>query len=169
MGRPSDYAPEIAEEICRRLGAGETLLTICAEDGMPDRRTIQRWVDQHEEFRRTYAQAREQGAHAIAEEALKIANTPLVGVKEVDKFDRLGNPITETSRGDMIEHRRLQVDTRKWYAGQINQKAFGARQSIEHSGPDGGPIEIDDRTRAAKIEAIFAAAARIRDSGADLV
>lgn len=169
MARPSEFTPEIAALICQRLATGETLLTITSEDAMPGRTTVHRWLDEHEEFRGSYARAREKGAHAIAEDALRIANTPVSGEKEIDKFDRLGNPITEKHRGDMIEHRRLQVDTRKWYAGQINQRAFGAHQRIEHSGPDGGPIEIDDRTRAAKVMALLESARRIRDTGEDLV
>ncbi len=32
------YSDEIADEICSRLGDGETLSTICQDDRMPDNR-----------------------------------------------------------------------------------------------------------------------------------
>jgi hypothetical protein len=92
-----------------------------------------------------------------------------IGVKETDKENKFGDQVTEVTRGDMTEHRRLRVDVRKWYLSKIAPKRYGERLAHEVSGPDGGPIEIDDATRAAKIAAIFAAAARNRDTGSDLV
>lgn len=43
------------------------------------------------------------------------------------------------------------------------------KDTLALTGPDGGPIEIDDHTRRAKIEAIYAAAARRKAGGEDLV
>ncbi len=34
----------------------------------------------------------------------------------------------------MIEHRRLQVDARKWYAGKLRPKVYGDKIQQEHSG-----------------------------------
>lgn len=169
MARPSDYTPETAAKICERLATGESLRSICRDEAMPSRPTIVRWLFDQAEFRSQYAQAKATGIDEIAEQAIEIADTPRTGVIETDKQNRLGEDVTEVQRRDMTEHRRLQVDTRKWYVGKVAPKIYGERVAHEHSGPDGGPIEIDDRTRAAKIEAIFAAAARLRDSGADLV
>jgi hypothetical protein len=35
-GRPLSYTPEVADEICERLEAGEPIKQICREAGMPD-------------------------------------------------------------------------------------------------------------------------------------
>ena len=35
FGTPSVYTPELAEEICARLSAGESLKSICRDPGMP--------------------------------------------------------------------------------------------------------------------------------------
>lgn len=159
MGRPTDYTPEIAAEICERLSAGQTLLHIVEDDAMPSRASVYRWLDVDKEFRDSYARARERGAHTLAEETLRIADD--------STRDRIAGEIVDH---DHIARSRLRVDTRKWYAGQIAPKTFGPSMRSEVSGPDGGPIRIiDERARAARILAILAAAALARDTGADLV
>lgn len=35
-GRPSDYMPEVADDICSLLSSGESLLKVCKRPGMPD-------------------------------------------------------------------------------------------------------------------------------------
>jgi hypothetical protein len=58
-GRKSDYHAEIAETICNRLVNGESLRAICADPAMPARATVFRWLASNQEFRRSYALARE--------------------------------------------------------------------------------------------------------------
>jgi hypothetical protein len=70
------------------------------------------------------------GPLTLADEILDIANTPVVGVKT--KTNEKGE--VETTEGDMIEHRRLQVDARKWIAAKLKPKKYGDKQEIEHSG-----------------------------------
>jgi hypothetical protein len=74
-------------------------------------------------------------ADVLFDEILKIADTPDIGVKTVTKASGV-----ETIEGDMIEHRRLQIDARKWIAARLAPKKYGDKQAIEHSGPDGKPI-----------------------------
>lgn len=101
-----------------------------------------RYLSSNDEFRDNYARAREDQAHKLAEEILHIADTPMIGVKT--KTDKDGN--VETTEGDMIEHRRLQVDARKWYAGKVAPKKYGDFQRTEVSGADGGPVVIQAST-----------------------
>ena len=58
-GRSPGYSTEIAETICDRLAEGESLRAICADSAMPARATVFRWLARNEEFRRSYAIARE--------------------------------------------------------------------------------------------------------------
>jgi hypothetical protein len=58
-GRPSYYSAEIAETICGRLVDGESLRAICADPAMPARATVFRWLARNQEFRRSYALARQ--------------------------------------------------------------------------------------------------------------
>src|SRR6185369_9707606 len=109
IGRPSDFTPEVAEEICDRLGGGESLRTICQDENMPGLRTVMTWLARDKEFQQQYTRARESWADAEFENLMHIADTPIEGEKTKETADGI-----EIMRGDMIEHRRLQVDTRKW-------------------------------------------------------
>jgi hypothetical protein len=44
----------------------------------------------------------------------------------------------------MIEHRRLQVDARKWIAAKLKPKKYGDKQQTEVTGADGGPLQITE-------------------------
>lgn len=136
MGRPSAYSGDIAAIICERIADGNSLRTICAEDGMPNKATVLRWISSNDAFRDQYARAREAQADALFDEILAIADAPLIGEKI--KIDKDGNK--EITRGDMIEHRRLQVDTREWMASKLQPKKYGDKQQLEHSGVDGAPL-----------------------------
>ena len=130
MGRPSTFTPELAAKICEQLAAGMSLRAICREEGMPDRETVARWVvNDVDGFAAKYAQARDFGLDALAEETIEIADTPKVGTKVTSK--EWGDEITEA---DMVEHRKLQVSTRQWYLAKLAPKKYGDKQQIEHSG-----------------------------------
>lgn len=85
-----------------------------------------------------YARAREDQADTLADQIIEIADTPMLGIKT--KTDDEGN--VETTEGDMIEHRRLRVDARKWIAAKLKPRKYGERLNTEHTGLDGGPIII---------------------------
>lgn len=165
-GRPSSYTPEIAATICERLAAGESLRAICRDAGMPHERTVRRWVlDDVEGFSPQYARAREMGLDAMADEVLEISDTPVEGVRREESDDGY-----KEVREDMLGHRKLQVDTRKWLLSKLAPKKYGERTAMELTGADGGPVQITDTERAAKIAAILATAqARKEGDVSDLV
>ncbi len=74
---PHAFTQEIADTVCERLAAGESLKSVC---------------------------------DYLFDEIIEIADTPQLGTKKVIKPD--GS--VETTEGDMIEHRRLRIDARKW-------------------------------------------------------
>ena len=129
MARPSSFTQAKADVICLRLAEGASLRSICAEEGQPDQTTVYRWLRDNEEFRQQYARAREDQAETLFDQMVTIADTPLIGTKTVTKATGV-----EMTEGDMIEHRRLQVETRKWVLGKMAPKKYGERQQIEHSG-----------------------------------
>lgn len=121
--------PGLVAEICDRLSEGETLSQICRDEHMPCRSTVYLWMDSDQEVAGHIARAREKGFDAIAEECLAIANTPVIGQKSVSKATGL-----EITQGDMIEHRRLQVETRLKLLAKWDPKRYGDKQQVEHSG-----------------------------------
>lgn len=127
-GRPTDYNEAIADAICERIADGESLRSICDDPEMPARSTVFKWLSRHTAFADQYARAREAQADAIFDDILSIADTPVIGEKT--KTDSEGK--TETTTADMIEHRRLQVDARKWMAGKLRPKKYGDKLDVEH-------------------------------------
>ncbi|WP_313382820.1 ubiquitin carboxyl-hydrolase [Pantoea sp.] len=119
-GRPSDYLPEVAADICSLLADGESLRKVCDRPGMPNKATVFRWLAQHDEFRDQYAKATETRADAIFEEMFDIADNVAEEAAAVGKA-------------------RLRIDTRKWALARMNPKKYGDKvsQEIDHKSSDG--------------------------------
>ena len=69
-----EYDPVLAEEILERLADGDSLASICRDEGMPDERSVRRWARNHGEFGDQYAIARRLGYEKRADELLEIAD-----------------------------------------------------------------------------------------------
>ncbi|MEB5837032.1 ubiquitin carboxyl-hydrolase [Pantoea dispersa] len=119
-GRPSDYLPEVAANICSLLADGESLRKVCERPGMPNKATVFRWLAQHEEFRDQYAKATETRADAIFEEMFDIADE-----------------VAEESAA--VAKARLRIDTRKWALARMNPKKYGEKvtQDVDLRSSDG--------------------------------
>lgn len=151
-GRPSDFTPEIANEICERLAKGESLRTITGadrDDFMPSETTVRRWLageeDWSAEFRRQYAHARDCQADHYAEEIIAIADCTDVPLSRVDAPVPPRDP----------QRDRLRIDARKWYASKLAPKKYGERQTIEH---EGGISTLTDDQIEEKIATLMAGA-----------
>lgn len=164
MGRPSTYTPEIAAKICERLAAGESLRAICSGEGMPDERTVRRWVvDDVNGFSPRYAQAREAGLEAMAEDLLEISDDARNDWMESNDPDNPGYDLN----GEHIQRSKLRVDTRKWLLSKLAPKKYGDRTAMELTGANGGPIEITETERAAKLAGLLALAQQRKDAPQD--
>lgn len=106
---------------------------------MPDLRTVMRWLADKEDFRHQYAQAKEDQADTLAEDILHIADTPLQG--ETRKLGPNGN-VVETRQAEMTEHRKLQIDARKWIAARLKPKKYGDKVDHTHGGDANRPIPL---------------------------
>ena len=136
-GRPSEFTQAVADTICERLAGGESVVDIARDKAMPCQTTIYKWLNVHPSFAEKYARARIVQADVLFDEIIAIADTPEVGIKTVTKATGI-----ETTEGDMIEHRRLRVDARKWVASKLAPKKYGEKQEVEVHGPGGGAIPI---------------------------
>lgn len=135
MARPSLYNPELLDAIVERLAAGEPMAAICREEGMPAARTVRDWIAQKPEVSAAIAHAREDGEDWLAAECLLIADTPQEGVEEklelVKGADgQMHLVVTERKRGDMLGHRRLQIETRLKLLAKWNPKKYGEKVEV---------------------------------------
>ena len=129
-GRPSKYTPALVEEICQRLSTGEPLTVICRSDAkFPDPSTVRDWMDSKPDVSRAIARAREAGEIALSEECLRIADTPVEGEETTVEGDKV-----TVKRGDMLGHRKLQIETRLKLLAKWNPKKWGEKVEVEHTG-----------------------------------
>jgi hypothetical protein len=149
-GGQSVFTQAIADEICTALSAGKSLNAICKAEGMPSEHAVRAWaMDDREGFAAKYARARDLGLDCIAQEIIDIADTPKTGTKTVSKAT--GIEITE---GDMVEHRRLQIESRKWYLSKLAPKRYGEKLAIGGA-DDLPPIKgMPDEQLLARIKAL---------------
>jgi len=118
-GRPSTYTEAIADEICERLGNGESLLRICNDPHIPSRWSVFRWLDEHADFATKYARAREIQADFMND--------------LINETARLANAINAPAV-------RVQVDAYKWTAEKLKPRAYGNK--IQHADADGGHLPV---------------------------
>lgn len=119
-GRPSIYTDELATDICARIAYGESVRTIVKSEGMPEERTVYRWLAEKEQFCQQYMRAKEITAEVYAEECVEIADN-----SSSDTY--IDDNGTEKTDHEVVARSRLRVDTRKWYASKVAPKKYGER------------------------------------------
>ncbi|HEY0649911.1 hypothetical protein [Phenylobacterium sp.] len=137
-GKASEYTPELGERICARLEAGESLIAICEDEGMPVYGTVLKWVKRFPEFQEMYVAARTVQGDYLFDEAREVAK----GAKR--------------ARGDGgVAAARLQFDVIRWQTARLAPRKYlerlvaaeakaadGADGDEDGIGGDGGPLEI---------------------------
>lgn len=137
---------EIFDKICERIEKGESLYKILSDENMPSSQTFYIWIDTDELKSKKYARATELRSERIFEEILEISDTPVEGiVLETDDNGR-----TKEKRGDMLGHRRLQVDSRKWMLSKMMPKKYGEKLDIDHT-TKGNQITLTPEQRKAEL------------------
>lgn len=126
--------------ILSRIMDGKSLKEVCDAEDMPARKTVYEWMAKNEELSNRYARACEIRADHLFDELIQIADTPKPGLKI--KTDADGK--VETTEGDMIEHRRLQIDARKWALAKMQPKKYGDKLDLNHAGQFNVVISGDD-------------------------
>jgi hypothetical protein len=127
------HKEEAFAAILERIMAGESLKQICESEGTPARSTVHLWMANDKTLSDRYARACEVRADHVFDEIFDIADTPQLGetvtIKEDGKI--------ETRMEDMLGHRRLQVDARKWALARMQPKKYGDRITHDGTGPAG--------------------------------
>lgn len=126
LGRPTDYTPQLATEICGEIALGYSLRTIAKTEGMPSVVTMFTWLKKYPDFLKQYEIAKSEQADALAEEMLDIADD---GTN--DWIEKNGKKSLDVEH---VQRSRLRVDTRKWIASKLKPKKYGDKQEVEHSG-----------------------------------
>jgi hypothetical protein len=137
LGRPSAYTEGVAAQILAEIATTKRgLAPICdARDDFPDPATFYRWMIERPDLRESYTRAKESQLQILEDEMLSIADKTEVGEIVTEKPDG-----TETRKADMIEHRKLRIETRKWLMGKLKPKKYGDRTTL--AGDPDNPMNL---------------------------
>lgn len=124
--KPEDYLPEVHAWI----ESGKTLRSYCRQEGKPSYGTVYDWLERDAEQNSRFAHARDLGEAQILQECLEIADNTQIGEIVTQKPD--GS--TEIKTADMIEHRKLRIETRLKLLAKWNPKKYGDKVQAEVSG-----------------------------------
>lgn len=139
IGRPTDFNEEIALRICERLADGESLKAMCAEEGMPARSTVFKWLSmpEHKPFLDMYTRAREEQADALFDEIIAISDD---GTNDwMEKHGSDGENIGWVENGEALRRSALRIDARKWAAAKLMPRKYSEKlqADVNHSGEVG--------------------------------
>lgn len=139
IGRPSKYSQDLADEICNRLAGGESLRSICRDDGMPAQQTVYVWLNRDKAFQDQYARAREEQADTHADEIIAIADED----PEVNHIrDKDGNVVDIKIDSGYVAYQKQRIEARKWTAAKLRPKKYGDR--VTHAGDDESPLVLEN-------------------------
>ena len=155
VGAPRQYdRAAVSTHVCSELKCGRSLESICKDDGMPHVSTFLEWVEADPAgIGKDYAHAREIGYSLLADEIIAISDKTheWITIQELDPdgrpvFNPDGSPLLKQVlmplNSDVIAHKRVQIDTRKWMLSKMLPKVYGDKLTQEHTGANGGPIAI---------------------------
>jgi hypothetical protein len=110
-----EFTQKMSDYICEQLAEGRSLISICKDDNVPSRGTINKWIRENEEFCANIARAREEQADYYLDKQIEF---------------------TELATGDDFQLRRFQADNLKWVASKLRPKKYGDKLEVknEHSG-----------------------------------
>lgn len=129
-GRPTKYSRQLGELICDKIANSPYgLVTICKDPSLPDRSTVRNWIRDIPEFLDLYEKAKADQADFMADEMLEIADNTEEGQTTKD-----GPNGVEITTGDMLAHRRLKIETRKWLAMKLKPKKYGEKLDVTTDG-----------------------------------
>ncbi len=144
MGRPTDYSPELAEEICERIATQPRGLDfICETDPQfPSARTVARWIANNPDFCQKYQFARERQATLLFDESLEIADDSSGDLRIITRKD---GTTVEACDTEFVARSALRVKTRLHMAAVLAPRKYAAKNIL--AGPDGGAVQVEHEVR----------------------
>lgn len=138
IGAPSNYTKDIADRVCKRLSAGESLRSITKDPTMPCQTTVYEWLCKHPAFAEQYTHAREEQADTLADEIIAIADeSPTLNqIKDKD-----GNVVDIKIDSGYVAYQKQRIEARKWTAMKLKPKKYGDR--VVHGGDDDNPVIVE--------------------------
>lgn len=123
-GRPQfPWTDDIEDEICLRLGDGESLLKICKDSHMPSRNIVHLRILHNAAFRDKYTLAKAAQADTYFDQVVEIADDASQDWIDGEDGPRLNS--------EHVNRSRLRIDARKWVAGKLRPKIYGDKLDVD--------------------------------------
>ncbi len=160
LGRPTLYSRELAELICKRLGDGEPLTTLCEEKEMPCESTVYNWLrgincPEKEIFLQMYSRARKNQGDAYADATVKIADDLIKEIEEkkivpenIICVDPIGYSQILSAKTKVAE---LRMKARHWHAARLRPNKYGDQINTNNKSKVDTKLDLgnnDDARRA---------------------
>lgn len=110
-GRPTIYTEQLAQTICDLIEDGLSLRKVCARDDMPNRASVNKWLNENSVFSDQYARA--------------------CKVRRENKFEEMYEIAEKT---DEVQRARLLVDVLKWQLSKEEPKKYGDKIDMTSGG-----------------------------------
>jgi hypothetical protein len=114
------FTQALFDEICQKIADGQSVRQACSAKHLPDRTSFNEWRKSTPELQAQYDRACLDNEDATCDDIQHIADTERDPAKA-----------------------RNMIDARKWKLKIRNRKVYGDHIKAEHSGPDGGPIQVE--------------------------
>ena len=111
-GRKTTYTEVMARRICEDISTGRTLADVCRMAYAPSRATVHVWSKAFPDFAEAIEAARLDGADAVADEIISIADEP---VKDAAQASR----------------QRNRIDARRWVLSKVRPAKYGDQMKIQ--------------------------------------
>jgi hypothetical protein len=137
---PLDVVAALKLEICRRISEGEYLSQILrSRPGLPVRAEIWNWLKDDASFRESYAAARELGFDALADEIIRIADTPeMLEELEYGADDK----VLRKRISDATRHRQMRIHARMWVLARWAPHRYGDRVALTNQPGENLVVEL---------------------------
>ncbi len=120
--KPVSLTPEIAAELCERVGNGEALIRVCEDAHMPTDRAVRKWEKENEQFGSDFALARARRLEVVETELLEISDD---GRRDYE----VGEDGKAVVNSDHIQRAKLRVDTRLKLLACWDPKRYGTQRT----------------------------------------
>lgn len=129
-GRKPVFSKELADRICELIATHPIgLVSLCKMyPDLPSPSIIRKWLREPEkaEFLHLYEISLSMRADLLFDEILEIADTLEMGQTTTTKAG-----VKETTESDMIQHRRLKIDVRKWIVSKLMPRKYGDNTQMD--------------------------------------
>lgn len=157
MPYPAKKNPKLIEEVLSRIAMGETLVALGSDLGFHPK-SWNSWVRADEELAVAYAQARDIGADALADQALAIIDEEPERIVQIDED---GNKSTSRMDSAAVAWAKNRAEFRLKLLAKWHPNKYGDKQQVEVGNKDGEALKIESNADNAALALQLASALRV--------